>query len=400
MKKTLIGIFLMTAFLTGCANQVVSEPELTTEALMELDVTEKLVDLYLPKQIDYSKLEPADGIYIGAYVEDNIELDHSMTQFEQVTGQKHAIRVMQYRTASDVTSRQMLECLADKQVPYIKVLPTKDYDINPIYHMISDIKTRYSMPVFIELYPVDSSVKDPSNYKNYYERAYKLIKRYLPESVVVWSISADSVYDCMTYYPGDHMVDWVGLNVYIPRYQNGKRYEFSLGDGLDFWYKNFQTSKPMMLSGIAVSHFSRVDHTYKVGEATETLNYFYDTIPKIYPRIKGMLYIDVDMKEVASSGKDDYRISSQAELVNAYHGLLQSDRFLHEVEEETPVSGTEQMKYTVPVLQIEDEKYIEKGYVRTLFNTIDTRGVPYIDYLDGNRYFSIENLLETYNMQF
>ena len=58
------------------------------------------------------------------------------------------------------------------------------------------------------------------------------------------------------------------------------------------------------------------------------------------------------------------------------------------------------MKYTVPVLQIEDEKYIEKGYVRTLFNTIDTRGVPYIDYLDANRYFSIENLLETYNMQF
>lgn len=397
MKKTLIGFFLMTIFLTGCANQAVNEPELTTEALMTLDITEKLVDLYLPKEINYSKLEPEDGIYIGAYVENNLELHNSMAQFEQITGQKHAIRVMQYRTSSDVTSRQMLECLADKQVPYIKVLPTKDYDINPIYYMISDIKTRYSMPVFIELYPVDSSVTDPSNYKDYYERAYKLIKRYLPEAVVVWSMSSDLVYECMTYYPGDDLVDWVGLNIYMPRYQDGDPYEIALGDGLDFWYKNFQMSKPMMLSGIAVSHFSRIDHTYKVGETAETLQYFYDTIPKMYPRIKGMLYIDVDMKEVTKDGKEDYRISSQAELVNAYHKLLQSDRFLHEVEDETSMNGIEQMKYTVPVLQVEDNKYIEKGYVRTLFNTLDTREIPYIDYLDGNRYFNLETLIETYD---
>lgn len=400
MKKTLIGIFLMTALLTGCANEVISEPELTTEVLMELDATEKLVDLYIPKQIDYSKLEPKDGVYIGAYVEDNIELDHSMEQFEKVTGQKHALRVMQYSTSSDITSRQMLECLANKQIPYIKVLPTPDYDINPIYHMISDIKTRYSMPVFIELYPVDSSVTDPSRYKEYYGNAYKLIKKHLPQAVVVWSISADEIYDCMTYYPGDHMVDWVGLNVYVPRYQDGERYTLNLAEGLDFWYKNFQTSKPMMLSGVAVSHFSRIDHTYKVEEASETLKYFYDTIPRTYPRIKGMLYIDVDMKEVAASGKEDYRISSQQELTKMYHELLQSDRFLHEVQEDTLISGAEQMKYTVPILEIENEKYIEKGYVRTLFNTVDTRNIPYIDYLDGNRYFSMKNLLEIYNMEF
>lgn len=396
MKKTLIGFFLITVFLTGCTKQVISEPELTTEALMSLDITEKLVDLYLPKQINYSHLEPENGIYVGAYVENNIQLNNSMKQFEQVMGQKHAIRVMQYKTASDITSRQMLECLADKQVPYIKVLPTKDYDINPIYYMISDIKTRYSMPLFIELYPVDHTVVDAANYKDYYERAYKLIKRYLPEAVVVWSINSDSVYECMNYYPGDDLVDWVGLNIYMPRYQNGDLYETALGEGLDFWYKNFQMSKPMMLSGLAISHFSRVDHTYKVGETVEALQYFYDTIPKIYPRIKGMLYIDVDMKEVLKDGKEDYRISSQAELVNAYHELLQSDQFLHEIEDENLVEGIEQMKYTVPILQIEEHKYIEKGYVRTLFNTLDTREIPYIDYLDGNRYFNLETLLETY----
>lgn len=400
MKKTLIGIFLMSILLTGCSSPVNTQPELTTEVLMTLDTKEKLVDLYIPKQIDYSLLEPDKGVYIGAYVENNIELDNSMQNFEKLVGQKHAIRVMQYNEAQDITSRQMLECLANKQVPYIKVMPTVDYDITPIYHMLSDIKTKYSMPVFIELFPVDSTLTDPQAYKAYYEGAYKLIKRYLEDAVVVWSIDVESLYDFPTFYPGDHMVDWVGLNTYVPQYKRGESYTLDLADGLDFWYKNFQTRKPMMLSGVALSHFSRVDHTYRVEEAEEALKYYYETIPKAYPRIKGILYIDVDMGEINSLGKEDYRISSQAELVKAYHNLLKSDLFLHEIKEDFSTRTIEQIKYTVPVLEIEGTRYIEKGYARTLFNTIDMKNVAYIDYLDGNRYFSMDELLIAYNMQF
>lgn len=390
----------MSIFLTGCGNQVNVPPELTTEVLMTLDAKEKLVDLYIPKQIDYSLLEPENGVYIGAYVENNIELDHSTIKFEKLVDQKHAIRVMQYQNPQDITSRQMLECLANKQTPYIKVMPTADYDITPIYHMVGDIKTRYSMPVFIELFPVDSTIQDPEAYKTYYENAYKLIKRYLGDAVVVWSIDSESLYDFATFYPGDNMVDWVGLNVYVPQYKAGIPYTLDLADGLDFWYKNFQTRKPMMLSGVAISHFSRVDHTYTTQETAKSLNYFYETVPKAYPRIKGILYIDVDMGEIGKAGKDDYRISSQAELVKAYHDLLKSDRFLHEVKENKLVASKEQIKYTVPVLEIEGTRYIEKGYVRTLFNTLDISRIGYIDYLDGNRYFSMDSLLEAYNIQF
>ena len=390
----------MSLFLTGCTNQVNVAPELTREVLMTLDAKEKLLDLYIPKEIDYGLLEPDEGVYIGAYVEKNLELDNSMTKFEKLIDQKHAIRVMQYHKPQDITSRQMLECLANKQTPYIKVMPTADYDITPIYHMVGDIKTRYSMPVFIELFPVDSMVQDPEAYKAYYETAYKVIKRYLEDAVVVWSIDSERIYDFATFYPGDHMVDWVGLNVYVPRYKAGVPYTLDLVDGLDFWYKNFQTRKPMMLSGVAISHFSRVDHTYTTEEATKSLNYFYETVPKAYPRIKGILYIDVDMGEVSQAGKDDYRISSQAELVKVYHDLLKPNQFLHEVEENNFADSKEQMKYTVPVLEIEGYRYIEKGYVRTLFNTVDMSKITYIDYLDGNRYFSMDSLLEAYNMQF
>ncbi|MEG0387855.1 MAG: glycosyl hydrolase [Niameybacter sp.] len=397
MKKILIGFLLCTVLLVGCNQDIVSEPVLNQDTILTSNCEEKLVDLYIPAHVERGLLEPNQGIYTGAYVENNLALDHDMKKFEDLVGVKQAFRVMQYQGSADVTSRQLLECLANGQTPYIKVMMNSDYDTTPIYHLVSDLKTKYKMPIFIELYPVDGEVGDPEAYKAYYKTSYELIKKHLDQAVVVWSIDVEQVEQYVSYYPGGNMVDWVGLNVYVPQYVSGVAYDTDFRTGIDLWYKTFQAEKPLMLSGVAVSHFSRVDHTYQISEASSLLNYFYETVPKAYPRVRGILYIDVDMAEVSKNGKEDYTLSSQKDLVTTYHQLVSEGDFLSEVEAYTSGQLSLPMKYTVPVLDVEGDYYISRDYAYALFNTLDLRKIQYLDYTDGNRYYQVESLVEAYN---
>lgn len=398
MKSTLIGV-LCCLLLVGCTTNHMNDSNLSSEAILTSTFEERLVDVYIPKQVERGLYEPDKGIYIGAYVENSSIIDQDMKKFEELVGKKHAMRVMQYRSSQDVGGKEMLQCLANKQTPYIKVLMTGDYDLTPIYHLVSDIKTKYEMPIFIELYPLVENMGDPERYKAHYQAAYELIKRHVNDAVIVWSMDMGQVSDYMSYYPGDRMVDWIGLNTYIPQYADGARYNEPFRKNIDLWYKSFQGDKPLILSGVALSHYSRVDHTYRIDETETLLNYFYDTVPELYPRIKGMLYIDVDMSEISKSGKENYALSTQKDLISAYNNLLESDKFIQEIEDLKSGSLTVPMKYTVSVLDVEGDYYMEKEYARVLFNTLDMRKIKYLDYIDGNRYYEIENLVETYNMK-
>nr|WP_307992176.1 glycosyl hydrolase [uncultured Niameybacter sp.] len=398
MKPTLIGI-LCCLLLVGCTTNHREDSNLSSEAILTSTFEERLVDVYIPKNVERGLYEPDKGIYIGAYVENSSIIDQDMKKFEELVGKKHAMRVMQYRSSQDVGGKELLQCLANKQTPYIKVLMTADYDLTPIYHLVSDIKTKYEMPIFIELYPLVENMGDPERYKSHYQAAYELIKRHVKDAVIVWSMDMGQVSDYMSYYPGDRMVDWIGLNTYIPQYADGTRYNQPFKKNIDLWYKSFQGDKPLILSGVALSHYSRVDHTYRIDETETLLNYFYDTIPELYPRIKGMLYIDVDMSEVSKRGKENYALSTQKDLISAYNTLVESDKFLQEVEDLKNGSLTVPMKYTVSVLDVEGAYYMEKEYARALFNTLDMRKIKYLDYIDGNRYYEIDNLVETYNMK-
>ena len=399
MKSTLIGILCCCLLFVGCTTDYINDPNLSSEAILTSTCEEKLVDIYIPKHVERGLYEPNEGIYIGAYVENNSIIDQDIRKFESLVDKKHAMRVMQYQSSQDVSGKQMLQCLANKQTPYIKILMTGDYDLTPIYHLVSDIKTKYKIPVFIELYPLVENMGDPERYKEHYQSAYELIKKHLEDAVIVWSMDMGQVSDYMSYYPGDRMVDWIGLNTYIPQYQSGKKYDEPFKKNIDLWYKSFQGDKPLILSGIALSHYSRIDHTYRIDETKSLLNYFYSTIPELYPRIKGMLYIDVDMAEVSKKGKENYALSTQKDLVSVYNELVKPDKFLQEVEDLKRGSLTVPMKYTVSVLDVEGDYYMEKDYARALFNTLDMRKIKYLDYIDGNRYYQIESLVETYNMK-
>lgn len=390
MKKIiLIGIIFLGVLMSGCTKQ---DGDTVPVSLTKQDTKDVSLELYVPKDMPLGKYEPREGIYLGAYVNKNLDISGEMKNFEDAVEHKQAFTVFQYSSKTPISKQDVLKCIAQKKIPYIKVLLNKDYDMSPLYQMIRELNNNYPTPVFIELFPVTENVRNPLEYKDAYEKSYQLIKRYMEDAVVVWSMDLERLDEWPIYYPGDYLVDWVGLNIYMPVYKDNKKYTPNIMTDIDFWYKSFQTKKPMMLSSVAISHFSRVDHTYTVEEAKNKLALIYEKITSAYPRIKGIIYIDLDMKQVYKEGKDDYRISVQAQLKDYMKTVLKDKKFLNEANPEVEGSIMQYLKYSISGIEIDNRIYIPKECITEFLPQVPLKKLEGVQDISGQTYYSLEEL--------
>ncbi len=388
MLKYILSAIILCVVFIGCSNQV-GNSELVQEVThVQPSFQEEQIDLYIKNEFELGPYEPIEGIYLGAYMGNRDIVE----DFEEVMDTQMAFKVLQYSTKNSVTSNHILECIANKQIPYIKFLLDPDDASASLYYLIGDIVSVYQTPIFIELYPVTADITDPRDYKEKYIEAYQLIKKYVPEAVVVWSLDATEIQNLTMFYPGDYYVDWVGLNIYMPKYVGQEVVDYDVSREIDLWYKTYQADKPLIISGIAVSNFSSIDHTYTIADAKNKLSYFYNELPSIYPRIKGMLYVDVDMRQY--SGYDDFRISLDSDIVEHVQELWADDIFLNEVSSNANEINGQYIKYTLPAYIYNETYYVQDYYLANIVNSSDLRKVNVFKDLEGNIYYPVDELLE------
>ena len=387
MKKIIAIGLLVLVSLSGCTSE-----KRTTETMAVPTIKLDAIDVYTGEMMTLGPYEPTQGVYLGSYIEKNTLLEGSMANYEAVIGQEQAFRVFQYHGLGDLTPVDLLKCIAKQQTPYIKVLPSQTWDLTPIYELVTDLSVTYDLPLFIELLPVTEQVVDADNYKIYYENAYRVIKKELENAVAVWSIDATRAEEVPVYYPGNHMVDWVGLNVYEPNYKNNEPYTLDIEPKIDFWYKYFQKEKPMMLSTLALSHFSRVDHTYTIQNTKNKLAFYYKELPKDYPRIKAILYADIDMKQIKTDGLEDYRITSDESLAQTLSTLQEAPYYLHAVQEQTLKKVTQPIKYTVEQMMQEDRSYIQGEDLPLSLTQNISKEIPVFYDEKGECYYGLDAL--------
>jgi hypothetical protein len=114
-----------------------------------------------------------------------------------------------------------------------------------------------------------------------------------------------------------------------------------------------------------------------------------------YPRLKGILYIDVNMKQIYKEGTEDYRISSQTLISSYMKNTVQNSVFLGELTDlqlESPT--TAYIKYTVPTLVYNDTFYLEKEHALNLFGKSEVSKIYTIEDVDGTRYCDLKALLK------
>lgn len=379
--------------LVGCSKISLFENE--TAAKEEELGRELPIELYVQEEIKSGKYEPDTGIYTGAYVQKDDNIQGDLLTYEELIGQKQTFKVFAYKAQEGITKQEILRCIAQKKTPYIKLVLDTSYDLTPLYQLIFDLKESYHIPIFIELYPLTEKDYEVKAYKETYQRAYEILHKYLSNIVVVWSTDESRVMDMALYYPGNSYVDWVGLNVYMPRYKNGEKYNYDVTKNLEYWYKSYQEKKPLLISSLAISHFSRVDHAYAIQETKDQLTLFYDKILENYPRLKGIIYVDVDMAKVSQKGQDDYRLTGQPALMETMKNLSLPLK-IHATLQEDEKKINCYMKYNIIGTYFDEALYIPQEYMALCFKEVPLKKIKYIQNLSGELFYAYEDIQKYY----
>lgn len=389
-RVLLIGLACMLLLLSACSKRVLYNEQtvgLTAHAQRQVPL-----ELYVEEEIKLGEYEPISSIYTGAYVEKDENIVGDLLAYEKIIGQVQTFKVFEYNLNQVLSSQELLRCIAQKKTPYVKIVLDSQYDLTSVYRLVYDLKSAYSVPVFIELYPLTTKNYSPAEYKKTYQRAHEIIHKYVKNAVIVWSTDEERVSDMLLYYPGDKYVDWVGMNIYIPRYKHGERYSYNGIKQLDFWYKNFQHQKPLLISSLAISHFSRVDHVYTIEETQDQLTLFYKEVLEDYPRLKGILYMDVDMNAISKTNKEDYRLTTQPALIQTMKALSLPLAYESIVQTSQKDKASCYMKYSIIGSYFDDQLYISEEYIGICFPKINLKKIPKIQDLQGEVYYALEEL--------
>lgn len=395
-KILLIGSLIISIGGAGCSQKVFFENEEVIRK--ESSGREFPMELYVEEDVKPGQYEPETGIYTGAYVQKDNNIKGDLLAYERLTGQKQTFKVFTYNPQEGISKQDILRCIAQKKVPYVKLLLGSSYDLTPLYQFIFDIRDNYHTPIFIELYPLTEKDYSINEYKETYQRAYEILHKYLTDIVIVWSTDETRVMDMAVYYPGNSYVDWAGINVYIPRYKGQDRYVYDGLNSLDYWYKSFQDKKPMLISALAVSHFSKIDHTYSIQETEDHLTLFYQKILGEYPRLKGIIYMDVDMSQISSKGKEDYCLTGQPALLETMKNLSTPLNINVTLQNEVTDAAC-YMKYSVMGTYFQDELYIAQEYMYSCFKNLPLKKIEHVEDLTGELYYSyadIQKYCKTY----
>ena len=388
-KLCLVGSLISLISLAGCSERVFFQNE--TVIKQEAVGREFPVEVYVAEEIKSGKYEPDTGIYTGAYVQEDDNIQGDIVAYEMLVGQKQTFKVFAYDAQEGISKQDILRCIAQQKTPYIKLVLDTSYDLTSLYQLIFDIRDSYHTPIFIELYPLTEKNYTVKEYKETYQRAYEILHKYLSNIVVVWSTDESRVMDMALYYPGSGYVDWAGINVYMPRYKNGERYIYDGKQKLEYWYKSFQEKKPMLISSLAISHFSRVDHTYAIQETQDQLTLFYGDLLEAYPRLRGIIYVDVDMGSVSKKGQDDYRLTGQEALLETMRNLSLPLK----VNTALQVGNTNTncyMKYSIMGTYFGDKLYIPQEYMASCFKDVPLKRLTHVEDLMGEVFYSYEDI--------
>jgi len=406
--KPVVIFLCIICILTGCKSSDssgLSKDEESINVDLQYNIKKMPYIGYLQKKITLSPYEPLHGAYLGAYVLANPEIEFDITRFEDMVGRQMAIAVRHYQLGDPFPDKWLLECLARRKAPHIVITPDSLmlYDLEILETTAVRFKNTYGIPVFIEFYPNPKEFGDPTEYIAYFQKAKKIFAHHAPNTVFVWSIDMEDVYDSMIYYPGDDYVDWIGLRMYFPIYKNDEKYQVKVDEYLDYFYNIYQDKKPMMISKLAISHYSKKGHTFYINEAVDMISHLYSRLPTHYPRIKGINYIDIDNIKIAPSntGNDNFSVSTEPKITKAYQDAISNSYFLEDVEQSKQEDGYEWMKMRTPIYEWDNHLYVSEEMI------VYDWGITNIDHLSkakvnigGSEYYNLDSLVKKMNYRY
>lgn len=352
------------------------ELRMTLDLYILTDDPETIRKEEAPGQGGLAKFEPESGVYLGLYSETDPGMGNNFSLSRSIYGRNHAIYLAYSPYSGDFPMRYADN--AKKAGPgtalQIALEPSGGLDeVKDDAHLRTWAKAAKAagLPIFLRFASEMNGDwvvwhGDPAKYIEKFCLVARVMKEEAPNVAMVWSPCDVPRYSMSAYYPGDDVVDWVGLNMYTMPYGDGQPSKPGFGtspiERLEEVYRLYAGRKPIMLSETGVAHKTNRDGKSHTDWAVANLQRLYEIVPKKYPRVKAIIYYNQNM--TTRDSLNDYLLRDDPVMMDAYKSMIASPYFLDKVatgaKPDTPVG------------------YILAGRGQTVRFQKQTRIVPYI----------------------
>ena len=390
-------VFLLSGCTAKKTEEFLIEPE-ESIAVISNRVESIHTDYSMEYGFDYmlSQHEPEQGSYLGAYILSNRKINYDIRNFERLTGKEHLIYNYHMKLGDAFPLNWILSCIAQSKMPLLTINPPNSYnpfDLQLLQKLADDLRL-LQIPMFVQFYPDPNKHQyNPEKYIQFYQDAYTMLKDSTEKVALVWSVSNKSLGEAEKYFPTDAYTDWVGINIYQAIAANEYPYERNILQDIDYFYNQYWETKPIMLSQVAVSHYTSRNHKYYIPQAVEEISTLYAELRKEYPRIKSVVYMDFNNVELSKASiRDNFSITDNEAILEIYKDSISNNFYLSQLHESSEDdSATQMRKSKFQVRKLGEAFFIS---AMSLQEELKLEGVSYtqsID-IDGGRYFSLADL--------
>ena len=295
-----------------------------------------------------AKYEPVDGVYLGAYVLQEVSIGNDMTTFNEMVGKKHVTYFKYLGYGRPFPTDWVNEVKDLGGIPHIAWEPNDGLDMvqdDEYLRQFAQDAGAAGCPIFIRFASEMNGnwcaySGDPAAYIETWRLVHDVMQEEAPEAMMLWTVFTFPEYRIERYYPGDAYVDWVGVNLYNVVYHDDDIYQVAMAEDplrlLDFVYDTYSARKPIHITEYGVTHYTTTDDTYYIDFAISKLERLYANLPDRYPRVKAITYFNVNNVDETNFAYDNRRINNYAittedALISTYAGLIQDERYLNEI---------------------------------------------------------------------
>jgi hypothetical protein len=231
----------------------------------------------------------------------------------------------------------------------------------------------FNLPMFIAFYPNETYDMMPAEYTLLFRNARNVFRTHAPMTAFVWTAPSYSSTTQNPYYPGHASVDWVALSL-LSNWKPESSYKNILHD-FEIFYNSFHRHKPVMILPLGVSHFTRGDYTYRLKETAEEISRVYNELQN-FPRLGLIVYGDAFT--ISQTYTDDFSVSIEKILTNAYRQAVSDNNFLQTLERTSQSTSklirshehgyVFENKIFIPIRTLENELFITAPRQKTQIN--------------------------------
>ncbi|MGD9496740.1 MAG: glycosyl hydrolase [Armatimonadota bacterium] len=281
---------------------------------------------------------PAEGCYLGAYVELDAATGGDIAAFERLVGKPHATYLRYVGYGSPFPFRWVRELHAQGIIPHIAWEPNdglEQVDDDDYLRGWAEAAARTEGPIFLRYASEMNGTwqaysGDPQRFVAKWRIVASTMHRLAPNVIMMWCPFATPQRTIVDYYPGDEWVDWVGVNIYSVHHYDGDVARPANDDPremLRYVYDLYADRKPIAICEYAATHFCAACGQDVTDFGLRQMTKLYQALPTQFPRVKMISWFCVDAVGTGLAS-NNYSLTCSPAFLDRYRELIADPWFL------------------------------------------------------------------------